>query len=185
MMQHARADDEIKATTRLGYVFNWHPLCFEIRQVVLSLQSFRVIETRCAEVDADHACAGAAECVLGRLPRSASGHQNVQIDAVRLARPQQVIFSAMAILVVPPLVASTIQIFNRGRIRVIGVELTHRIGAQILCAHISTMHVSRTETLVSPMTALRLAITRVCISDQLPFPMPYDFPGPSRAPGLC
>src|SRR5215472_4992156 len=160
MMQHARADDEIKATTRLGYVFNWHPLCFEIRQVVLSLQSFRVIETRCAEVDADHACAGAAECVLGRLPRSASGYQNVQIDAVRLARPQQVIFSAMAILVVPPLVASTIQIFNRGRIRVIGVELTHRIGAQILCAHIPTALVmsppcelSRTETVVSPMTA--------------------------------
>src|SRR5262249_16555534 len=58
----------------------------------------------------------------------------------------------MAILVVPPLVASTIQIFNRGWIRVIGVELTHRIGAQILRTHIPTMHVSRTETLLSPIT---------------------------------
>jgi hypothetical protein len=128
MMQHARADDEIKATARLGYVFNRHPPCFEIRQVVFSLQSFRVIEARRADVDAGHVCAGVTECVLGRLPRSASGHKNVQIAAVRLARPQQVIFSAMAILV-PPLVASTIQIFNRGRIWVIGVELRHRIGA--------------------------------------------------------
>jgi hypothetical protein len=102
----------------------------------LALQPFRVIEARRADVNANDTRGGPAEGVPGGLPRPASGDQDFRIGAKGSVRPQQVVLGAMAIFV-PPLVTSPIQVGDRGRIWMTGIELAHRIGAQIWCASIS------------------------------------------------
>ena len=99
----------------------------EIREVVLALQLRSVIQAGGADVNADDAGIGAAERILGGLPRSASGDEDIQVGAIRSFGPQQVVLGAMAILVLP-LVTSAIQVGDGGRIGMAGVELAHRIG---------------------------------------------------------
>ena len=131
MVQHARADDQIEACAPSAAALLDRQLPrLEIRQVVLPLQLLRVIEAGRADVDADDAGVGLAERVLRGLPRSAAGDEDVQIGAVRLVGPQQVVLGAMAILV-PPLVASAIEIGDGRRIGVAGVEVADGIGAHL------------------------------------------------------
>jgi hypothetical protein len=85
-----------------------------------------VTKARPADVDARYASLGSTERVLCRLPCFASRDENLQVFAVWLVRPKQMVFSAMTILVLP-FVTRAIEILNRRRIRMISVELTDRI----------------------------------------------------------
>src|SRR4029079_8219421 len=71
-----------------------------------------------------------ADRILRCLPRSASGDEYIQISAIRLFGPQQMMFRTMDILV-PPHLASTVQVFDRWRKRVSGVEIANGIGVRL------------------------------------------------------
>src|SRR5262245_4072566 len=70
------------------------------------------------------------ERILCGLPRSASGDEDIQIGAVFLVRPMQMVLGAIGILGLPG-VTKTIQIFYRRRVGAPGIELAHRIGAEV------------------------------------------------------
>src|ERR1044072_4618211 len=95
---------------------------FEIRQVVVLFESFSMLETCRTYIDAYHAGFRMADRILRCLPRSASGDEHIEIGAVLLFGPQQMMFGAVDILI-PPHIASTVQIFQGWRKRVTRVEV--------------------------------------------------------------
>ena len=75
------------------------------------------------------------------LPCSTAGDEHIQIGTIFEVRPQQMKLSTMNVLVLPQ-IASPIQILHRRRIRVIGVEITDRIGIRI-GSSLATGHFAR------------------------------------------
>src|SRR5262245_52168221 len=73
------------------------------------------------------------ERILCGLPRSTSGDEDIQIGAVFLVRPMQMVLGAIGILGLPR-VTKTIQIFYRWWVGVTSIELAHRIGADVRSA---------------------------------------------------
>src|SRR6185369_3625559 len=71
--------------------------------------------------------------ILRCLPGSASSDEYIQLSAIFLAGPQQVMFGTMDILVLPHL-ASTVQVFDWWRKRVTGVEVADGIGDRLRCS---------------------------------------------------
>src|SRR6185503_7529258 len=92
-----------------------------------------MLETCRTDVDTHHAGFGMADRILRRLPRSAPGDEYIQISAVFLFGPQQVMFGTMNILV-PPHFAGTVQVFDGRRKWVTGVEVADGIGVRLRCA---------------------------------------------------
>src|SRR5688572_18936741 len=119
-----------------------------------------VFQARRTDVNADDARLRAAERILRRLPCAASGDENIEIGAVRLAGPEHVVLGTMAIGVLP-LVTRAIEVRDRGRIRVPGVEIRHR--ASHIRPHVSNF----------PNCHPR------------PWPWRPDYFALSRAPGRC
>src|ERR1051325_3415791 len=109
MMQHPGTNDQVELVVQVCGVLDRQLSRFEIRQVVLPFQSRSVFETCQADVNAGDACSRMAERELCSLPRSTSSHENIQIRAVFLLRPQQMELGAMDILVLPQ-VTRTIKI---------------------------------------------------------------------------
>src|SRR5262245_25965633 len=70
------------------------------------------------------------ESILCGLPRSTSGDEDIQIGAVFLVRPMQIVLGAIGILGLPR-VTKTIQIFYRRWVGMTSIELAHRIGADV------------------------------------------------------
>src|SRR4029453_15637808 len=126
MVEHARTHNQIEVALQLADSFDRQLPDLEILQVVLLLQLLRVRDARGADVDSDHAGIWPAERVFGGLPLSAPGDEDVEIPTIRLVGPQQVELGAMAILV-SPLVTRAIQIGDRWRIGMAGVEIADRI----------------------------------------------------------
>src|ERR1044072_8389241 len=102
---------------------------FEIRQVVVFFESFSMLETCRTYIDAYHAGFRMADRILRCLPRSASGDEHIEIGAVLLFGPQQMMFGAVDILI-PPHIASTVQLFQGWRKRVTRVEVADGIGVR-------------------------------------------------------
>src|ERR1041385_3350250 len=129
-MQHSRADDQIETLVQLAGVLDLHLSRFEIRQVVLLLQTLGVFETRRADVNADHARLRMTERVLGGLECSASRHEHVEIGALCFMRKGQRKLRARNNLVLPQL-ARAVEVVYRRRIRMTRVEVADRIGAGV------------------------------------------------------
>jgi hypothetical protein len=136
MVHDSCANDQIKLATYFIRVLDWHPLRFKIREVVFLFEPFSVIETRGTDVDTRNASCGMAKRILRRLPCPATSNQDVEIGSVLLVGPEQMIFSAMPVLVLP-FITSPIQVFNGWWVRMIGVKLTHGIRARFQLVHIS------------------------------------------------
>src|SRR4051794_36918084 len=125
-MQHARRDDQIKAPVEVARALDRQLPRFEVRQFILLLQRFGVLETRRADIDGNDARAGMTECELRRLPRSASGNQNVEVRAVFFARPKQMKLGAVDVRVLPQS-NSAIEILEWRWVRMTRVKLADRI----------------------------------------------------------
>src|SRR5262245_51152090 len=130
MVQHASTDDQVEALVQLGGVFDGQLTCYEIRQVVLPLQRLSVLETGRADINTNHAGVGMTERILCGLPRSTSGDEDIQIGAVFLVRPMQMVLGAIGILGLP-CVTKTIQIIYWWWVGEPSIELAHRIGADV------------------------------------------------------
>ena len=89
-----------------------------------------MIEAGRADVNTDNARVRPADCVFGGLPRPASGNKDVQVGAVWPVRPQQMIFRSVSILV-PPLIASSIQILDRRWIGMMRVEVANGVSTHL------------------------------------------------------
>lgn len=131
MVQHARANDKVETLAQVADVLDWQLPRFEIRQVVLLLVRFRVLETSRADVDGSHVRRGMAKCVLCGLPRSTSSVQNIEIGAIRFVRPHQMVLGMMDVLVLPK-ITSTIEILNRRREGMTRVKLIDWISVSYL-----------------------------------------------------
>src|SRR5262245_1996118 len=70
------------------------------------------------------------ERILCGLPGSTSGDKDIQIGAVFLVRPMQMVLGAIGILGLPR-VTKMIQIFYRWWVGVMSIELAHRIEAGV------------------------------------------------------
>ena len=123
VMQHTRAHNQIESPIQIAGAFDRPLPDLEIREVVLLLQLLGVIDARRADVDADDARVGPAESVLRRLPRAASGDEDVQTPGTTVGPEQW--YSARGGSRAP-LVAGPIGL-SRGRIRMSGVEVANRI----------------------------------------------------------
>src|SRR5262245_530113 len=126
MMERADADDQIERPLHLRRLFNRQRTDVEIRQVVLALEFLRVLDARGTDVDADNVRIRMTEGVLGGLPGSATGDKNVQVCVVGPAGPQQVIFSATMIQVLP-LITRAIEGVDRRWVGLTAVELGTRV----------------------------------------------------------
>src|SRR6185369_18026224 len=91
-----------------------------------------MLETCRTDIHADHPGFGMTDRVLRCLPRSASGDEYIQIGAIFLFGPQQMMFGTVDILVAPHF-ASAVQVFDRWRKRVSGVEVANGIGVCLRC----------------------------------------------------
>src|SRR6476660_545182 len=94
-----------------------------------------MLETCRTDIDTHHAGFGMADRILRCLPRSASGDEYIQIRAVFLFGPQQMMFGAVDVLV-PPHLAGTVQVFNRWRKRMTSIEVADGIGIRLRRAHL-------------------------------------------------
>ena len=86
-MQHASGDDQIEVLVQVARALDRQLPNFEVRQVVLLLQRFGVLETRRADIDSDDARARMTKCELRGLPRSASGNEDIEVGAIFLVGP--------------------------------------------------------------------------------------------------
>src|ERR1044072_5455398 len=94
---------------------------------MMLFESFGMLETCRTDVDAHHASFGMTDRVLRCLPCSAAGDEHVEIGAVFLVGPQQMMFGTMDVLVLPHL-ASAVHVFDRRRKGVTSVEVADGIG---------------------------------------------------------
>jgi hypothetical protein len=102
---------------------------------VFLLEPLGVLKARRTDINGNNARSGMNKRVFRGLPRSASGYQNIEISAIFLVGPQQMKLSAQNILVID--FTSTFEVFYRGRVRMIRVELADRIGADVFFARLT------------------------------------------------
>ena len=129
MMEHACRHYEIEAVVQVGGILDRQLPNFEVRQLVLLLECLGVPQTGRTDIDGDDTGSRMTERKLCSLPRSTSGNENVKVGAIFPVGPEQMIFGAMNILVLPHVTSAfeIFEIFQRRWVWMIRVKLAYGV----------------------------------------------------------